>query len=38
VVIVRGSCLPRRSDKGDASGTEALSDSLFTCLKDQEVS
>jgi hypothetical protein len=33
-----GLCLPRRSGKGDASGTEVLSDSLFTWLKNQVVS
>jgi hypothetical protein len=38
VVIVRGSRLPRQSGKGDTSGTEALSDFLFTWLKDQAVS
>jgi hypothetical protein len=38
VVIVRGSRLPRRSGKGDAGGTEILSDSLLTWLKDQAVS
>jgi hypothetical protein len=37
VVIVRGSRLPRRSGMGDASGTEVLSDFLFTWLKDQAV-
>ena len=30
VSIVRGSCLPRRSGKGDASGNEVLSDFLST--------
>jgi hypothetical protein len=28
VVIVRGSCLPRQSSIGNASGTKVLSDSL----------
>jgi hypothetical protein len=28
MVVVRDLCLPRRSDKGDASGTEVLRDSL----------
>jgi hypothetical protein len=28
VIIVRGSLLPHRSGKGDASGTEVLSDFL----------
>jgi hypothetical protein len=35
VSIVRGSRLPRRSGKGDASGNEVLSDFLSTWLKDQ---
>jgi hypothetical protein len=34
VVVVMGSCLPRRSGKDDASGIEVTSDSLSTCLKD----
>jgi hypothetical protein len=38
VLIVRGSRLPRRSDKGDASGIEVLSDFLSTWLKDQAAS
>jgi hypothetical protein len=38
VLIVRGSCLPRRSGKGDISGIEVLSDFLSTWLKDQAVS
>jgi hypothetical protein len=38
VVIVRGSLLPHRSGKGDASGTEVMSDSLSTWLKDQAMS
>jgi hypothetical protein len=38
VLIVSGSCLPRRSDKGDISGIEVLSDFLSTGLKDQAVS
>jgi hypothetical protein len=38
MLIVRGSCLPRRSDKGDISGIEVLSDFLSTWLKDQAVS
>jgi hypothetical protein len=37
VVIVRGSRLPHRGGKGDASGTEVLSDSLFPWLKVQAV-
>jgi hypothetical protein len=37
VLIVRGSCLPRRSGKGDISGIEVLSDFLSTWLKDQAV-
>jgi hypothetical protein len=38
VLIVRGSRLPRRSDKGDISGIEVLSDFLSTWLKDQAMS
>jgi hypothetical protein len=38
VLIVRGSRLPRRSGKGDASGIEVLGYFLFTWLKDQAVS
>jgi hypothetical protein len=38
VVVVRGSCLPRRSGKGGTSGTEVLSVYLSTWLKDQDVS
>jgi hypothetical protein len=38
VSIVRGSRLPRRSGKGDASGNEVLRDFLFTWLKDQAAS
>jgi hypothetical protein len=38
VLIVRASRLPRRSDKGDISGIEVLSDFLSTWLKDQAVS
>ena len=38
VLIVRGSRLPRRSGKGDASGNEVLSDFLSTWLKDQVTS
>ena len=38
VWIVRGSRLPRRSVKGDASGIEVLSEFLSTWLKDQAVS
>jgi hypothetical protein len=38
VSIVRGSRLPRRSGKGDASGNEVLSDLLSTWLKDQVAS
>jgi hypothetical protein len=38
VLIVRGLRLPRRSDKGDISGIEVLSDFLSTWLKDQVVS
>jgi hypothetical protein len=38
VLIVRGSRLPRWSDKGDASGIEVLSDFLFIWLKDQAAS
>jgi hypothetical protein len=38
MLIVRGSRLPRRSDKGDISGIEVLSDFLSTWLKDQAVS
>jgi hypothetical protein len=38
VLIVKSSRLPRRSDKGDASGIEVLSDFLSTWLKDQAVS
>jgi hypothetical protein len=38
MLIVRGSCLPHRSNKGDASGIEVLSDFLSTWLKDQAVS
>jgi hypothetical protein len=33
-MIVRGSRLPRQSGKGDAGGTEVLSDSFFPWLKD----
>jgi hypothetical protein len=35
VLIVRGSRLPRRSDKGDDSGIKVLSEFLSTWLKDQ---
>jgi hypothetical protein len=38
VSIVRGSRLPHRSGKGDASGNEVLSDFLSTWLKDQAAS
>jgi hypothetical protein len=38
VLIVRGSCLPHRSGKGDAGGIEVLSEFLSTWLKDQAVS
>jgi hypothetical protein len=38
VLIVRGSRLPRRCDKGDISENEVLSDFLSTWLKDQVVS
>jgi hypothetical protein len=38
MVIVSGSRLPHQSGKGDASGIEVLSDSLFPWLKDQAVS
>jgi hypothetical protein len=38
VSIVRGTRLPRRSGKGDASGNEVSSDFLSTWLKDQAVS
>jgi hypothetical protein len=38
VSIVRGSHLPRRSGRGDASGNEVLSDFLSTWLKDHVVS
>jgi hypothetical protein len=37
-LIVRGSRPPRRSDKGDASEIEVLSEFLSTWLKDQVVS
>jgi hypothetical protein len=33
-----GSCLPRRSGKGNANGIEVLGDFLSTWLKDQAVS
>jgi hypothetical protein len=36
--FVRGLRLPRRSDKGESSGIEVLSDFLSTWLKDQAVS
>jgi hypothetical protein len=38
VLIVRGSRLPRRSGKGDASGIKVLSEFLSTWLKEQAVS
>jgi hypothetical protein len=38
MLTVRGSRLPHRSGKGDASGIEVLSDFLSTWLKDQVVS
>jgi hypothetical protein len=38
VLFVRGSCLPRRSGKGDTSGIEVLSDFWSTWLKDQAMS
>jgi hypothetical protein len=38
MLIVRGSRLPRRSGKGDASGIEVMSDFLSTWLKEQAVS
>jgi hypothetical protein len=37
MLIVRGSCPPRRSGKGDASGIEVLSEFLSTWLKDQDM-
>jgi hypothetical protein len=37
-LIVRGLRLPRRSDKGDTSEIEVLSEFLSTWLKDQVVS
>jgi hypothetical protein len=37
-LIVRGLRIPRRSDKGDTSEIEVLSDFLFTWLKDQAIS
>jgi hypothetical protein len=36
--VVRGSHLPRRSGKGDASGTEVSSVSLSAWIKDQVLS
>jgi hypothetical protein len=38
VLIVRGSRPPRRSDKGDASEIEVLSEFLSIWIKDQVVS
>jgi hypothetical protein len=38
MLIVRGSRLPRRRGKGDASGINVLSDFLSTWLKDQAMS
>jgi hypothetical protein len=38
VLIVRGLCPPRQSDKGDASRMEVWSEFLSTWLKDQAVS
>jgi hypothetical protein len=38
MLTVRGSRLPHRSGKGDASVIEVLSDLLSTWLKDQVVS